>query len=157
MDGNKPLRYHISIFIARVCGIHLKAISQLSHNLSFCINNLKTILTNYCHISHGSMSYYPCDVICHAYSKIWRISVSDIMLRIFFASYLNVEYAKLWTVPLTSLIHFQPERLRTDDIWTHVARVHNNGNFARVNPLQWCNNGCDGVSNHQPHDCLLNR
>ena len=23
--------------------------------------------------------------------------------------------------------------------------------------LQWCYNGCDGVSNHQPHDCLLNR
>ena len=23
--------------------------------------------------------------------------------------------------------------------------------------LLWCHNGCDGVSNHQPHDCLLNR
>ena len=23
--------------------------------------------------------------------------------------------------------------------------------------LQWCHNVCDGVSNHQPHDCLLNR
>ena len=23
--------------------------------------------------------------------------------------------------------------------------------------LQWCHNGCDGVSNHQPHNCLLNR
>ena len=23
--------------------------------------------------------------------------------------------------------------------------------------LQWCHNGRDGVSNHQPHDCLLNR
>ena len=23
--------------------------------------------------------------------------------------------------------------------------------------LQWRQNGCDGVSNHQPHDCLLNR
>ena len=22
---------------------------------------------------------------------------------------------------------------------------------------QWRHNGCDGVSNHQPHDCLLNR
>ena len=25
------------------------------------------------------------------------------------------------------------------------------------NALQWHHNGCDGVSNHQPHDCLLNR
>ena len=24
-------------------------------------------------------------------------------------------------------------------------------------PLQWRHNGCDGVSNHQSHDCLLNR
>ena len=24
-------------------------------------------------------------------------------------------------------------------------------------PLQWCHNGRDGVSNHQPHDWLLNR
>ena len=24
-------------------------------------------------------------------------------------------------------------------------------------PLQWCHNGCDSVSNHQPRDCLLNR
>ena len=25
------------------------------------------------------------------------------------------------------------------------------------NTLQWRHNECDGVSNHQPHDCLLNR
>ena len=24
-------------------------------------------------------------------------------------------------------------------------------------PLQWCHNDHDGASNHQPHDCLLNR
>ena len=24
-------------------------------------------------------------------------------------------------------------------------------------PLRWGHNGCDSVSNHQPHDCLLNR
>ena len=24
-------------------------------------------------------------------------------------------------------------------------------------PLQWRHNGCDGISNHQPHDCLLSR
>ena len=26
-----------------------------------------------------------------------------------------------------------------------------------LSPLQWRHNGRDGVSNHQPHDCLLNR
>ena len=25
-----------------------------------------------------------------------------------------------------------------------------------VHPLPWCHNGCDGVSNHLPHDYLLN-
>ena len=24
-------------------------------------------------------------------------------------------------------------------------------------PSQWCHNECDGISNHQPHDCLLSR
>ena len=27
----------------------------------------------------------------------------------------------------------------------------------RSMPLRWRHNGCDSVSNHQPHDCLLNR
>ena len=35
-------------------------------------------------------------------------------------------------------------------IWT--------GNLRKAqNPLQWRHNGRDSVSNHQPHDCLLNR
>ena len=32
---------------------------------------------------------------------------------------------------------------------THLKRLHR--------PLQWRHNGRDSVSNHQPHDCLLNR
>ena len=37
--------------------------------------------------------------------------------------------------------------LRVDDITTTKKNT----------ALQWRNNECDGVSNHQPHDCLLNR
>ena len=34
----------------------------------------------------------------------------------------------------------------------------NNGDFEANNAaLQWRHNGCDSVSNHQSHDCLLNR
>ena len=29
--------------------------------------------------------------------------------------------------------------------------------FTSVQPLQWRHNERDGISNHQPHDCLLNR
>ena len=36
-------------------------------------------------------------------------------------------------------------RLQCDDM------IHHN-----TLSLQWRHNGCDGVSNHQPHDCLLN-
>ena len=36
----------------------------------------------------------------------------------------------------------EPTLLRIHDPW---------------DPLQWRHNGCDSVSNHQPHDCLLNR
>ena len=30
-------------------------------------------------------------------------------------------------------------------------------NALRAHALRWRHNGCDSVSNHQPHDCLLNR
>ena len=29
--------------------------------------------------------------------------------------------------------------------------------YNRLDTLQWCHNGHDGVSNHQPYDCLINR
>ena len=35
--------------------------------------------------------------------------------------------------------------------WCYVHTFKNNA------PLQWRHNEHDGVSNHQPHDCLLNR
>ena len=37
--------------------------------------------------------------------------------------------------------------------WTHCGPLRPNG----IVTLQWCHNGCDGVSNHQPHDCFINR
>ena len=42
--------------------------------------------------------------------------------------------------------------------WNHALR-RNNANVAleEINEtLQWCHNERDSVSNHQPHDCLLN-
>ena len=40
------------------------------------------------------------------------------------------------------------ERKR-DDAWLLISIY--------IYTLQWRHNGCDSVSNHQPHDCLLNR
>ena len=47
-------------------------------------------------------------------------------------------------------------------VWSFIAHLLLNVNyhivFSRAQiKLQWRHNGRDGVSNHQPHDCLLNR
>ena len=47
--------------------------------------------------------------------------------------------------------------------WTYIG--HNDGvlpkgpypPYLRMTALRWRHNECDSVSNHQPHDCLLNR
>ena len=40
--------------------------------------------------------------------------------------------------------------------WTGKLLVHNNDIIDSM-PLRWRHNGHDGVSNHQPYDCLFNR
>ena len=44
-------------------------------------------------------------------------------------------------------------------IWDTIALMWRNSNMWRhfYISLRWRHNGWDGVSNHQPHDCLLNR
>ena len=38
------------------------------------------------------------------------------------------------------------------------GKYTSNWNYSKSqSPLQWRHNGCDGVPNQQPHDCLLNR
>ena len=38
----------------------------------------------------------------------------------------------------------------------HQVHTTSHEMFRWFAPLQWRNNDCDGVWNHQPHDCLLN-
>ena len=66
--------------------------------------------------------------------------------------------------------------LKNHRYWTNlcqiVKHIRSQGNIANImvsikhwatwslnskKSLQWCHNGRTGVSNHQPHDCLLNR
>ena len=42
------------------------------------------------------------------------------------------------------------------NIWMDVIRSHADIHCKTI-PLRWRHNGYDSVSNHQPHDCLLNR
>ena len=40
----------------------------------------------------------------------------------------------------------------------HFMRSYHQASYCVIkHSLQWCHNGRSGVSNHQPHDCLLNR
>ena len=56
-----------------------------------------------------------------------------------------------WQQPIYNLKHKQISISFSAIALIHrvIQRVHT--------PLQWRHNGRDGVSNHQPHDCLLNR
>ena len=56
---------------------------------------------------------------------------------------------------------FPSQRASTTEFWCFPC-CHPKQDFAQTNKVQvvsfrWCHNGCDGVSNHQPHHCLLNR
>ena len=44
-----------------------------------------------------------------------------------------------------------------DHEWRHRRLVSRFWNFVCLSPLLWRYNGYYDVSNHQPHDCLLNR
>ena len=38
-----------------------------------------------------------------------------------------------------------------------MQRLHTDHNAMKPYPLHWCHNEHNGISNHQPHNCLLNR
>ena len=43
-------------------------------------------------------------------------------------------------------------------VWTaKITKGHESSGATFCNTLRWRHNGRDSVSNHQPHDCLLNR
>ena len=52
----------------------------------------------------------------------------------------------------SSVLRFWDGGLRAPEcVWSYYNTEYDN------HALQWRHNGRDGVSNHQPHDCLLNR
>ena len=59
------------------------------------------------------------------------------------------------------LIHIQSRSLVASSEYYHchwsLLWIHDPPYLGNRGSLQWRRNGRDGVSNHQPHDCLLNR
>ena len=56
---------------------------------------------------------------------------------------------------VASLVHWQ----WCPSVTLHIGQMHGSSNVGDTSnsPLQWRHNGRDSVSNHQPHDCLLDR
>ena len=63
--------------------------------------------------------------------------------------WLQMSWLQVGTKPSATIIR---TLFRLLDMIIHVNRICN-----MTSPLRWRHNGCNGVSNHQPHDCLLNR
>ena len=75
-----------------------------------------------------------------------------------FAPRLFYKFVKLpWPIEITNLAdqHQQSTELTLPMyiLYILMGMYH----FVCVFSLQWCHNDNDGVSNHQPHGCLLNR
>ena len=59
-----------------------------------------------------------------------------------------------WKTNLTNSFHFI---MLFNLFQSRLANIWNTVSMCTVCSLQWRHNGRDGVSNHQPHECLLNR
>ena len=77
----------------------------------------------------------------------------------FSPKYMYSQYAHItthilcWTVRVVNVFWFtSPRPLLLQDFVTHLSDRY----LDYFMSLQWHHNGWDGVSNHQPHDCLLN-
>ena len=70
----------------------------------------------------------------------------------------------LWRGEIISVRSEMKLPSRQVNLWSHAFELQmfywhdeTTGRVTAVASLQWRRNGCDGVSNHQPYDCLLNR
>ena len=89
--------------------------------------------------------------------KTWRkmaFNISEICDLV--SVLIEIDYYILKTAYSLHIVMGMLVRSRTLIAWSIITRY-----YARrrdnVCPLQWRHNECDSVSNHQPHDCLLNR
>ena len=98
-----------------------------------------------------------------SHHDVWIFSMSLLMRRLNHTLYISVTLP--WIFPGAPLIfNGLPEISRITltgmpwcghNIW-HVAPLYKAWLWYVLMSLQWCHNGRNSVSNHQPHDCLLN-
>ena len=94
-----------------------------------------TLVLQWCHISaHASIMI-----------MIMIITITTILRK-------SVESGPIYTIT-SSYVHIL--NVHCINVQLNCSTTHEL--CVRFASLQWRHNGCDGVSNHQPHDCLLNR
>ena len=116
----------------------------------------KTILYKACHVSSISEE---------TFIPPTKLTVSEWFRRWFFYNvYNNTQYKLKLCFILASLLMSRWDLSNTWNewygikiIWSSLIPVDFLYDGRKVWALQWRHNGRDGISNHQPHDCLLNR
>ena len=69
----------------------------------------------------------------------------------------NFTHKGQWRGNLIVFFYLRLNKRLNKQSWGWWFETQNIGNtLPKIIPLQWRNNGHDSVSNHQPHDCLLN-
>ena len=76
------------------------------------------------------------------FQKHWLQLTSIVICR------LNIAFFTIFLPVIMAAIIWYAPNMIVPHKWTQVCAQYS---------LQWHHNECDGVSNHQPHDCLLNR
>ena len=104
---------------------------------------------SFCLVRHST--YNP-----HFYSRIWNLSVSNDK-----SIQRNLGMKHCCACKTEPFPYFIKQETVDDIEQRRIRRLLSfNGDYSdsiRIVQLQWRNNGRDGVSNHQPQHCLLNR
>ena len=102
--------------------------------------------------THEKMANCLCQTILqdHERQMTLRYWKFPILISPLFSCWYSMIMAKvrLWTQNIYAIPHSHVRYF----VWSLVTNAHK----IPLVPLQWHHNGRNGISNHQPHDCLLN-
>ena len=117
---------HYCLIIKDVLWHSPGAISPEMLKISFHKISLNITFSNHCHISHGCWMSY----VFNAFKKLCMMMIA----------WCNMQANEQWKSRVAMMSAF---------LWLAAPQIV-------IMTLQWHHNEHDGISNHQPHDCLLN-
>ena len=88
------------------------------------------------------------------WNDVWDFSGRMWLEQLYFKmNSVKLDFLSILSYPLFYHTRQNNEHEYTDFMGWYRGDIH----YETIGPLLWRHNGRDGVSNHQPHDCLLNR